>query len=68
MTLLDAVALDLRNIGAVLPGDQAIRDGLRTAARLGSKPNEEMVMLRAQVARFANETSECAWRHMNWAE
>jgi hypothetical protein len=68
VTLLDAVALDLRNSAVVLPGDQDIRDGLRQAAWLGSKPNEEMVMLRMQVARFANETSECAWRHMNWAE
>jgi hypothetical protein len=68
VTLLDAVALDLRNSAGVLDGDQAIRDGLRRAAWLGSKMNEEMVMLRMQMARFANETSECAWRHMGWAE
>jgi len=68
VTLLDAVALDLRNSAVVLDGDQCIRDGLRRAARLGSKMNEEIVMLRAQVARFANETVECAWRNMDWAE
>jgi hypothetical protein len=68
VNILDAVALDLQNRVVVLDGDQAIRDGLRRAAWLGSKPNEEMVMLRMQVARFANETSECAWRHMGWAE
>lgn len=68
MTLLDAVALDLRNIGAVLDGDRCIQDELRIAVRLGSVANMEIVMLRAQVARFANETVECAWRNMDWAE
>ncbi len=58
MTLLDAVALDLRNSGVVLDGDQAIRDGLRRAAWLGSKMNEHMVMLRVEMARFVNESTE----------
>jgi hypothetical protein len=68
VNILDAAMLDLQNSPVVLDGDQCIRDGLRQAAWLGSKTNEEMVMLRMQVARFANETSECAWRNMNWAE
>ena len=54
MTILDAVAVDAQNIGVVLVGDQRIRDGLRQSARLGSKSNEEIVMLKAQIARFAN--------------
>lgn len=68
MTLLDAVALDLRNSEVVLDGDRAIRDGLRRAAWLGSKANEEMAMLRAQVARFANETTERGMKALGWAE
>lgn len=58
MTLLDAVALDLRNIGVVLDGDRQIRDDLERSARMGSKMNEHLVMLRMQVARFANEFTE----------
>lgn len=68
MTLLDAVALDLRNSTVVLDGDQAIRDGLRRAAWLGSKVDEEIVMLRAQVARFANDATEKGARILGLTE
>ena len=57
-SLLDVVALDLRNLQVVLEVDQRIRDGLRQSAWLGSKMNEEVAMLRMQIARFANEFTE----------
>lgn len=58
MTLLDAIEVDYRNIGAVLADDRVVLEDLRRAAWLGSKMNEEIVLLRAQVARHANETIE----------
>jgi hypothetical protein len=68
VTPLDAVELDLANSAPVLEGDQALRDRLRQAAVLGSKVNEEMVMLRAQIARYANELSENGARILGWTE
>ena len=56
--VLDAVETDLRNSAVVLDADQQLRDRLRTAARLGSKVNEELVFLRMQVARYTNDFTE----------
>jgi len=68
VTLLEAVAVDLRNSMVVLDGDQAIRDDLRRAAWLGSKLNEHIVMLRMQMARFANESTEKALKILGRTE
>ena len=68
MTLLDAVEADLRNSAVILDADQQLRERLRQAAWVGSAVNEQIVMLRAQQARFVNEASEKGWKILGWTE
>jgi hypothetical protein len=65
---LDDVEADLRNIAVVLDADKGICDQLRWAIRLGGRTNEEIVMLRISVARFANTVAENGWKILGLAE